>query len=113
MKVILVKNKLTEEVKRVGLINGDGDANLFFKALNENNNSPELVEYIMTDYDTRIDNAAQMLSNDGDDCLTVAEAIEAIENHENPDDYIDNVEGVLVWEPLTYRYTCSQFLDAI
>jgi len=45
--------------------------------------------------------------------LSIAEQIEAIKNHSDMDDYIDNVEGVLVWEKVEYTFTCEEFLDLI
>lgn len=45
--------------------------------------------------------------------ISIKEMVAAIRNHPNLDDYIDDVEGVVVWEPLTYRYNCNQFLDLL
>ena len=58
-----------------------------------------------------IDSAEYYLSDS--DELTTEEQIEAIAAHENPEDYIDNVEGVVVWEKLEYQFTCSKFLSMI
>jgi len=32
---------------------------------------------------------------------------------EDKNEYIDNIEGVSVWEPLEGKYTCMDFLDLI
>ena len=48
---------------------------------------------------------------DGD--LSTREMIEAIANHEDQYDMIDNVEGVVVWEKVEYSFTCEQFLQEI
>ena len=39
--------------------------------------------------------------------------IEAIANHEDQSDMIDNVEGVVVWEKVEYSFTCEDFLSEI
>lgn len=49
--------------------------------------------------------------SDGD--ITTAEMVDAIANHEDQNDFIDNVEDVLVWEKVTYSFTCKDFLDMI
>jgi hypothetical protein len=45
--------------------------------------------------------------------LTIDKQVEAIENHPNKTDFIDNVEGVCVWQPLENTFTCGQFLRMI
>jgi hypothetical protein len=57
-----------------------------------------------------IDLAAHYLC-DGD--LTTEQMVEAIANHEDEDQLIDNVDGVIVWQKVEYQFTCEQFLDEI
>lgn len=45
--------------------------------------------------------------------LSTREMIEAIANHEDQSDMIDNVEGVVVWEKVEYSFTCEDFLSEI
>ncbi len=47
------------------------------------------------------------------DDMTIEEAIEAIANHPDQRDMIDNVEGVIVWEKVEYAFTCEDFLNEI
>jgi hypothetical protein len=47
------------------------------------------------------------------DELTIEQQIEAIENHEDQNDLIDNVEGVIVWDKVEYSFTCEDFLSEI
>ena len=47
------------------------------------------------------------------DEMTIEEQIEAIANHEDQSDMIDNVEGVIVWEKVEWSFTCDSFLDQI
>lgn len=54
---------------------------------------------------------ASLLLSDGD--LSLAEAIEAIAKHPEQDDLIDNVEGIIVWEPLEGRIHCDEFLSMV
>ncbi len=42
--------------------------------------------------------------------LSTEEMVEAIYNHENEHDLIDDVEGVVVWEKVEYSFTCKQFI---
>ena len=60
--------------------------------------------------DVETEKASHYLS-DGD--ISIKEMVAAIRNHPDPTDYIDDVEGVVVWQPLEYRYNCSQFLDLL
>jgi hypothetical protein len=57
-----------------------------------------------------IELASHYLS-DGD--ISTEEMIEAIANHEDQSDMIDNVEGVVVWEKVEWSFTCEQFLEEI
>lgn len=43
----------------------------------------------------------------------VEEQIALIKLHKNQDDLIDDVDGVMVWEPLERRFTCKDFLEMI
>jgi hypothetical protein len=49
------------------------------------------------------------------DELSMEEQIRAIAAHAErlPSDNIDDVEGVVVWEPLEYTITCDDFLEMI
>lgn len=57
-----------------------------------------------------IELASHYLS-DGD--LSTEEMIEAIAEHEDQSDMIDNVDGVVVWEKVEYSFTCEDFLNEI
>ena len=74
----------------------------------------DAIEYAIKgeDYENKqmIDAADNILS-DGD--IEIFEMIQRIAEHENKNDYIDNVDGVLVWQPLMYQYTCDKFLNEI
>ena len=63
-----------------------------------------------TDEENAIDLASHYLS-DGE--LSTEEMVEAIANHENQSDMIDNVEGVVVWEKVEWSFTCEDFLNEI
>ncbi len=63
-----------------------------------------------TPEDIEAERAAQYLS-DGD--ISIKEMVAAIRNHPDADDFIDDVEGVVVWEPLEYRYNCTKFLELL
>jgi len=56
--------------------------------------------------------AAYYLSN-SDVYETIEEQVDAIADHPNQNDLIDNVRGVAPWEPLERRYSCIEFLDLI
>ena len=58
-----------------------------------------------------INTASHYLSHS--DSLTTQQQVEAIANHPNDDDFIDDVEGVEVWQKIEYCYTCKQFLKEI
>ena len=61
--------------------------------------------------DKAIESASHYLCDS--DELTIEEQIEAIANHEDQYDMIDNVEGVIVWEKVEWSFTCDSFLDQI
>lgn len=65
---------------------------------------------IPTDFEKAVEQALNYLS-DGD--LTSAEMVQAILDHENPTDLIDNVEGVVVWQKVEYSLTCEEFINII
>jgi hypothetical protein len=67
------------------------------------------IEY-PTPEDIEAEKASHYLS-DGD--ISIKEMVAAIRNHPDADDFIDDVEGVVVWQPLEYRYTCTQFLELL
>lgn len=82
-----------------------------------------------SDYVQEIEKFAMMKISEGDPNFTLYKEAgtylssdnikEAVENiiYEYTEDFegtfIDDVDGVDVWEPLTYRYTCLQFLTEI
>ena len=66
--------------------------------------------FLPTQKDEAVERASHYLC-DGD--LTILEQVEAIANHENEDDLIDYVDGVVVWEKVEYSYTCDKFLSDI
>lgn len=57
-----------------------------------------------------ITNASYYLSNTE---VEIEEQVDAIANHPDADDLIDNIKGVAPWEPLEGRYSCAEFLDLI
>ncbi len=59
----------------------------------------------------RIIEAASHYLSDGD--LTIAEMVEAIAKHDDETDFIDNVEGIVVWEKVENSFTCDDFLSEI
>lgn len=69
-----------------------------------------IAEHLPTKMDSVIEAASHYLS-DAD--LSIAEQIEAIKNHSDMDDFIDQVEGVLVWAKVEYTFSCDEFLDLI
>lgn len=48
-----------------------------------------------------------------DNEVSLEDQIIAIQNHSEDSDYIDNVEGVTVWEPIQNRFVCWEFIDMI
>ena len=58
-----------------------------------------------------VENAKHYLCDS--DELTIAEMVERIANHENQYDWIDDVDGVIVWQPLEFNYDCDEFLQLI
>ena len=64
----------------------------------------------LSERDIMIERASHYLC-DGD--LTTEEMVDAIANHEDQYDMIDNVEGVKVWEKVEYSFTCDDFLQEI
>ena len=77
-------------------------------------NTTEIEEVIQgflpTEKDKAVERASHYLS---DSDLTTLEQIEAIANHEDQYDLIDNVDGVVVWQPLEGHFTCEDFLSYI
>ena len=45
--------------------------------------------------------------------ISIEDQIQLISNHENEDDFIDDVEGVMVWLPVERHFTCYEFLQMI
>ena len=45
--------------------------------------------------------------------LTTEEQVMAIADHDDQDDYIDNVKGVIPWERISYEFSCYEFLNLI
>lgn len=43
----------------------------------------------------------------------VVDAVKAIVNHPNQDQYVDWVDGIIVWDKVANTYTCEGFLDEI
>ena len=74
----------------------------------------QFAEIISTHLPTKMDSAVEAASHYLSDAdLSISEQIEAIRNHSDMDDYIDNVEGVLVWSKVETTFTCEEFLDLI
>lgn len=63
-----------------------------------------------SEQDKAIELASHYLS-DGD--LSTKEMIEAIAKHDDQEDLIDTVEGVVVWQKVEYSFTCEEFLKEI
>ena len=72
----------------------------------------EVVESTMPSArDIAISQAEHYLCNSDD--LTIEQQIQAIENHEDQNDLIDNVDGVIVWDKVEYSFSCEDFLSEI
>jgi hypothetical protein len=65
---------------------------------------------IPTAFEEGVKKAMDLLS-DGD--LTTAEMVQAILDHEDPTDLIDNVEGVVVWQKVENSLSCEEFINII
>ena len=63
-----------------------------------------------TQMEKAIANASHYLC---DDEVSIEEQINAIANHDEVSDYIDDVEGVTVWERVTQTFDCYEFLNLI
>lgn len=74
----------------------------------------EVIQTEMNSVDNRnekaYENAGHYLC---DNELSIKEMVDAIVKHPNEDDFIDNVEGVIVWEKVTYTFDCGEFLELI
>jgi hypothetical protein len=73
-----------------------------------------LEKAIKTALPTEEENAIELAMHylcDGD--ISTEEMVEAIANHEDQKDLIDNVEGVVVWEKVELSFTCEDFLREI
>lgn len=70
-------------------------------------------EYIEINHTDGIDyvEAASHYLCDGD--ISTKEMVEAIYNHKDQNDMIDNVEGVIVWEKVENTFNCAEFLEQI
>lgn len=80
------------------------------------------IEDILNERDTELEadkpyqNAEHYLCDDSDgDGMNVRQMVDAISQQAERDAsmMIDHVSGVLVWEAVEYRFSCSDFLDAI
>ena len=54
---------------------------------------------------------ANLYLSEGD--ISIEEMCDAIANHTDGNDMIDNVEGVVVWEKVENEFTCDYFLQEI
>ena len=88
----------------------EGKLPMDLNLLDEEQFAEIIAEHLPTKMDSAVEAASHYLS-DAD--LSIAEQIEAIRNHSDMDDYIDNVEGVLVWSKVETTFTCEEFLDLI
>lgn len=73
-----------------------------------------LEKAIQTALPTEEDKAIELAMHylcDGD--ISTEEMVDAIANHEDQSDMIDNVEGVVVWEKVEWSFTCEDFLREI
>lgn len=70
-----------------------------------------------TEYDDqkRVVNASHYLCDNCDEDITILDQIKLIEAQAEIDrhEFIDNVDGVIVWEKLEWSLTCDNFLDMI
>ncbi len=60
---------------------------------------------------TEIKTAMNYLCDSEDN--SISDQIELIKNHEDGEDFIDNVEGVIVWDKVVNVFTCNEFIDLI
>ena len=74
----------------------------------------KLVKVIEKSLPTQEEKSIELASHylsDGD--LSTKEMVEAIANHPDPYDLIDNVDGVVVWQKVEMSFTCEDFLNEI
>lgn len=60
-----------------------------------------------------VQSAGHYLCGDEDSAIEQQVNLIAAHAEDNPDDLIDNVEDVLVWEKVVGKITCQEFLEMI
>jgi hypothetical protein len=43
----------------------------------------------------------------------VVDAVKAVLSHPNQDQYVDWVDGIIVWDKISNTFTCEEFLDEV
>lgn len=70
-----------------------------------------------TRQETAIDEASHYLcffdDEETGEEVSIRTQLERIAAHPDQDDFIDNVDGVMVWEKVEYSFTCGQFIDQV
>jgi hypothetical protein len=107
MKSLEIAKSVKEYLVKLAV---EGELPMDLNLLDEQQIAEIISEHLPTKMDSAIEAASHYLS-DAD--LTIAEQIEAIRNHNDMDDFIDKVEGVLVWAKVEYTFSCDEFLDLI
>lgn len=88
----------------------DGKLPLDMTELNEQEIADVINGFMPSEMTKAVEAASHYLC-DGD--LSILEQIRAIQYHEDQYDYIDMVEGVVVWERVENTFTCGEFLQLI
>jgi KaiC/GvpD/RAD55 family RecA-like ATPase len=116
-------NTLVEDMKKFkaeaeGLIACDDEYNKAF-----GDGMLKVIDHILSEdskKQRRIDKASDILceGDEDDGGFTIEEQIKAIEKYVKEDDgdtftFIDDIEGVIVWENLEYKLKCKDFLNLI
>ena len=78
--------------------------------LDENALEEIIQSFFLTDDEKGVEQARHYLC-DGD--ISIKEMVERIAAHEDQDDNIDYVDGVVVWQKVENSFTCSAFLELI
>ena len=76
----------------------------------------EIEEFLSSDEakaEKRMDAANELLCPDDDKTIEEMVALIEEENKVNPDQTIDYIDGVNVWEKVEYSFTCRSFLEHI
>lgn len=51
--------------------------------------------------------------DDDDNFVSIETQLIRIAQHKEKDDWLDQVKGILIWEPVQYQFTVEDFLDYV